>query len=403
MARGLGMLDRTALNRSAGSPNRLGLFGMASEAAVDRIVATVPRSAADGCTALYLRLALHAARQNRSSTAHGQGCTVAVPELALRLGCSVRSVQRRLALLVSAGLLDVFGRQDARGRALASEYVFRYPRAYTAPPGGALATGCESSPCPDPRTLAPTVRRPQSSGSDPEPSARTSSLAGVPSNGAQQKRSGPPVVTPEARSTLNWVSSGPAALQGHQHTTNRTVTQDVVQQAPGAPYSAVRATGCGVVPSGPGDAVDAPPYLEEEQKAIDSAKAQARATIAAMRARAKARAAATGCATTAPAAEGSPVHLGVRSATQETERTPAVPPTPAPSAEATPPSRPTPPPAVAPPPAGRAAPGRLPVPLSALLPRGVSGLGERVAQVFAQRRQNGETSGSSRPTAPASG
>lgn len=334
------MLDRTALPR----PNRLGLFGMASEAAVDHIVATVPRSAADGCTALYLRLALHAARQNRSSLAHGQGCIVAVPELALRLGCSVRSVQRRLALLVSAGVLEVFGRHDRTGRALMSDYVFRY----------------------------------------------------------YQERSGPPVVTPEARSTLNWVSSGPAALQGHQHITSRTVTQDVVQQAPGAPYSADRPVADRVSPPGPGDAVDAPPYLEEDETSIDSAKDRARAQLAAYRARARATTASTGCATTTPVAAVPVVRCPVAP-----ERTPAVPPAPAPAAGDSPPCRPTPPRAAEPLPVGRAVPGRLPVPLSALLPRGGSGLGERSAQVFAQRRQNsplnGETSGSSRPIAPASG
>lgn len=118
------MLDRTTLR----SPNRLGLFGMASEASVDRIYAAVPRAVARDCAALYQRLGLHAARQSRSSLAHGQGCVVAVPELALSLRCSVRSVQRWLALLVSAGLLEVFARADRTGRALASEYVFRYPR-----------------------------------------------------------------------------------------------------------------------------------------------------------------------------------------------------------------------------------------------------------------------------------
>jgi hypothetical protein len=113
------VLDRTAL--APARPNRLGRFAMLSEAALVRLAGQ------DGALALYARLALAAFQQGRASAAHGQSCIVSVRRLAADLDCSDRTVQRRLAVLVDAGLLSVLPRTDRRGRALESEYVFRYP------------------------------------------------------------------------------------------------------------------------------------------------------------------------------------------------------------------------------------------------------------------------------------
>lgn len=112
------MLDRSALTLR---PSRLGRFAMLSEAALVRLAGQ------DGALALYARLALAAFQQGRASAAHGQSCVVSVRRLAADLDCSDRTVQRRLAVLVDAGLLSVLPRTDRRGRALESEYVFRYP------------------------------------------------------------------------------------------------------------------------------------------------------------------------------------------------------------------------------------------------------------------------------------
>src|SRR5829696_6139148 len=95
----------------------------------------VPRSALRrlggdaGAVHLYALLAVAAAEQGRSSPAHGQACVAAIRQLAADLGCTARTVQRRLGVLVSAGLLSAHGRADSRGRTLTTEYVFRYPAA----------------------------------------------------------------------------------------------------------------------------------------------------------------------------------------------------------------------------------------------------------------------------------
>jgi hypothetical protein len=124
------VLDRTAFSPPPGfaaqappRPNRLGLFGMVPRSALRRLGGDA------GAVHLYALLAVAAAEQGRSSPAHGQACVAAIRQLAADLGCTARTVQRRLGVLVSAGLLSAHGRADSRGRTLTTEYVFRYPAA----------------------------------------------------------------------------------------------------------------------------------------------------------------------------------------------------------------------------------------------------------------------------------
>jgi hypothetical protein len=113
------VLDRSAFVPSR--PNRLGLFGLVPRSALRRLGGDA------GAVHLYALLAVRAAEQGRSSTAHGQSCIVSVRQLAADADCAPRTIQRRLLVLVERGVLSVLPRTDRRGSALESEYVFRYP------------------------------------------------------------------------------------------------------------------------------------------------------------------------------------------------------------------------------------------------------------------------------------
>ena len=123
------MLDRNAA-RSAPGPSRLGLFGMVSAAALERVAdAAAGRRPARRTAAMgvYAQLAVLASQQGTAS-AQGQRCTVTVAELAARCRMGRRTVQTYLALLADCGVLTVAHRFDARGNPLASTLVFAYPR-----------------------------------------------------------------------------------------------------------------------------------------------------------------------------------------------------------------------------------------------------------------------------------
>ena len=161
------MLDRNAA-RSAPGPSRLGLFGMVSAAALERLAdaaAATPACSPAAAMGVYAQLAVLASQQGTASS-QGQRCTVTVAELAARCRMGRRTVHTYLALLADCGVLAVDHRFDARGNPLASTLVFAYPRR-DAPPAPRERTPRRAGgtpPRPDGRPRPPAARgggRPQ--------------------------------------------------------------------------------------------------------------------------------------------------------------------------------------------------------------------------------------------------
>lgn len=122
-------------------PAQPSLYGLVSRAGLRRLSSAFPDSRLANCIALYTTLTVYAAEQGRAVDT-GRSCIVAVQTLTLDLWCSVRTVQRYLALLVEAGVLEVRPRANASGKALISEYVVISPPedvANEASPAAALA------------------------------------------------------------------------------------------------------------------------------------------------------------------------------------------------------------------------------------------------------------------------
>lgn len=130
------MLDRTAL-----SPNKLGLFGMVPRRTMRRLRTHVPRTQVFGCIAVYTALAVASAEQGSSSTAHGQSCVVATGALAYELGCSPRTIQRHVRWLVAAGVLSVLGQSDRLGWTAPNRYLFLYPQEGVTRPAAQSTSG----------------------------------------------------------------------------------------------------------------------------------------------------------------------------------------------------------------------------------------------------------------------
>jgi hypothetical protein len=123
------MLDRNAV-RSAPGPSRLGLFGMVSAAALERLAdraAAAPACTPAAAMGVYAQLAVLASQQGTASAQGGQRCTVTIAELAARCRMGRRTVQTYLALIADCGLVAIDHRYDVRGRPLASTLVFAYP------------------------------------------------------------------------------------------------------------------------------------------------------------------------------------------------------------------------------------------------------------------------------------
>ena len=151
------MLDRNAA-RSAAGPSRLGLFGMVSAAALERVAdaaAATPACSPAAAMGVYAQLAVLASQQGTASS-QGQRCTVTVAELAARCRMGRRTVQTYLALLADCGVLEVDHRFDARGNPLASTLVFAYPRR-DAPPAAGDARGAAPAASPEAPPAAPSA------------------------------------------------------------------------------------------------------------------------------------------------------------------------------------------------------------------------------------------------------
>jgi hypothetical protein len=166
------MLDRNAA-RSAPGQSRLGLFGMVSAAALERVADAAdatPACSPAAAMGVYAQLAVLASQQGTASS-QGQRCTVTVAELAARCRMGRRTVHTYLALLADCGVLAVDHRFDTRGNPLASTLVFVYPRR-DAPP-------------------APPVAHPPPPPAADPPSDRTDSATAEPPGAGDGPREGP--------------------------------------------------------------------------------------------------------------------------------------------------------------------------------------------------------------------